>query len=275
VRQFVIHDKGVVMIRFPSALGLLTLFLLIRPCGVAYAAPAGTEQDISRQMTEIQKQLREVRDEMGKLSGRLEKLEALVRMPKQPQKVNVRLDNAPRLGDSGAKLGIVEFSDYQCPYCRRFYLQTFPQLQKSYIDAGKVALIIRDFPLDFHPQAMGASLALHCVGKQDAKKFWDVQGDLFAHQDRLGNPFYRELVKKYGLDQQKFDTCVGDAAQKKQIEDNLQYAQTLGVEGTPTFFIGRIEGNQLVDATPLVGAQPYPVFVRIIDSLSKQQDKGT
>ena len=259
------------MIRFLSGLGLLTLCLLPLPCGTAYAAPAGA--DISRQMAEIQKQLREMREEMGKLSGRLDRLEALA--PKQPRQVNVRLDNAPRLGDAGAKLGIVEFSDYQCPYCRRFYLQTFPQLQKTYLDAGKVALIVKDFPLGFHPHAMGASLALHCVGKQDARKFWDVQGELFVHQDRLGDAFYKELVKKYGLDEQKFEACVGDAAQKKQVEDSLQYAQTLGVEGTPTFFIGRIEGNQLVDATPLVGAQPYPVFARIIDSLSKQQDKGT
>jgi protein-disulfide isomerase len=192
----------------------------------------------------------------------------------QPQKVTVRLGDAPRLGDPKAKFGIVEFSDFQCPFCRRFHAETFPQLQKSYIEAGKVALIVKNFPLDFHQGAMSAALAVNCVGKQDAKRFWDVQGDLFAHQDRLGDDLYRELVKNYGLDQQKFASCVADAGQKKRVEDDLRYAQSLGVEGTPTFFIGRIEGDQLVDATPLVGAQPYPAFTQIIESLSKQQDKG-
>lgn len=262
------------MLRFISCLGVLSLWALLNPYGAAYAdTAAGTGGDVSRQMAEVRKQLHAVQDEMGKLSGRVEKLEALVPSQKQPEKVSLRLGDAPRLGDPKAKLGIVEFSDYQCPFCRRFHLETLPQLQKSYIDAGKVALMVKGFPLDFHPQAMNAALAMNCFGNQDAKKFWDVQGDLFAHQDRLGEDFYKELVKKYALDQQKFESCVGDAKQKKLVEDDLRYAQSLGVEGTPTFYIGRIEGDQLVDAIPLVGAQPYPVFAQIIESLSKEQSK--
>jgi protein-disulfide isomerase len=263
------------MIRFISGLVVFSLCLLLNSYGAAHADPTGGGNggDVSRQLTEIQKQLREMHDEIEKLSGRLEKIEALVPEQKPPQKVNVRLGNAIRLGDPGAKLGIVEFSDYQCPYCRRFYLQTFPQLQKSYIDAGKVALLVKDFPLDFHPQAMNAALAMNCFGSQDAKKFWDIQQELFAHQDRLGEDFYKELVKKYALDQQKFESCVGDAKQKKAVEDDLQYGQSLGVEGTPTFFIGRIEGGQLVDALPLVGAQPYPMFSQVLDSLIKPAAK--
>ena len=262
------------MIRFASRLGVLSLFVLLSSYNAAYAdSGVNAEGELSRQMMEIRKQLREIQDEVGKLSGRIEKLEAMVPPQRQPQKVTMRLGDAPRLGDPKAKFGIVEFSDFQCPYCRRFHAETFPQLQKSYIDAGKVALIVKDFPLDFHQAAMSAALVVNCIGKQDAKRFWDVQGELFAHQDRLGDDFYRELVKKYGLDQQKFESCVGDAKQKKLVEDDLQYAQSLGVEGTPTFFIGRIEGDKLVDAMPLVGAQPYSVFAQIIESLSEQQDK--
>jgi protein-disulfide isomerase len=262
------------MIRFSLRIGVLSLAVLLNSYNGAYADGVNAEGDLSRQMTEMRKQLREIQDEVGKLSGRIEKLEALVPAQAQPQKVTVRLGDAPRLGDPKAKFGIVEFSDFQCPFCRRFHAETFPQLQKSYIEAGKVALIVKNFPLDFHQGAMSAALAVNCVGKQDAKRFWDVQGDLFAHQDRLGDDLYRELVKNYGLDQQKFASCVADAGQKKRVEDDLRYAQSLGVEGTPTFFIGRIEGDQLVDATPLVGAQPYPAFTQIIESLSKQQDKG-
>lgn len=262
------------MIRLMSVLGVLCL--LLNPCAATAAANAGANSDagLAQQIKQMQKQLRDMQDEIGKLSGRLEKIEALIPSPKPPQKVNVRLGKALRLGDPKAKLGIVEFSDYQCPYCRRFYLQTFPQLQKSYIDSGKLALLVKNFPLDFHPHAMNAALAMNCFGDQDANKFWDIQHELFSHQDRLGQAFYKELVKKYGLNQKKFESCVGDAAQRKRVNDDLKYAQSLGVQGTPTFFIGRIQGDQLVDATPVVGAQPYPVFEKIIDSLTKQKDKA-
>ena len=264
------------MKRSMSVLAVLSLFMLLIPGGAvaAESAAGNPEAEMARQMKEMQKQLHDMQDEIGKLSGRLEKIEALIPSPKPQQKVNVRLGKALRLGDPKAKLGIVEFSDYQCPYCRRFYLQTFPQLQKSYIDGGKLALLVKNFPLDFHPHAMNAALAMNCFGEQDAKKFWDIQEELFSHQDRLGQAFYKELVKKYGLNQKKFESCVGDAEQKKRVNDDLKYAQSLGVQGTPTFFIGRIQGDQLVDATPLVGAQPYPVFEKIIDSLTKEKDKA-
>jgi protein-disulfide isomerase len=267
-------NQEVVTMRLLTGLKILGLCVLSTMSGSVFAATANADAggDVSRQLSDIQKQLRDLSNDMKKLSGRVDNIEAMIPVRKKPQKVDVSLGGSPWLGDSKAKLGIVEFADYQCPYCRRFYIQTFPRLQKSYIDAGKLALIVKDFPLDFHPKAMGASLALHCVGKQDPTKFWDVQGELFTHQDRLGLDLYRELVKKYGLNQGQFDTCINDADQKKQVEDSLEYAQTLGVEGTPTFFIGRIVGGQIVNATPLVGAQPYPVFTRIIDSINDQQD---
>ena len=260
--------------RFLTGIKILVFCVLTTVSRTALTATMASDArgDVSRQLLEIQKQLRDLSSDMKRLSGRVDKIEAMIPVRKKPRKVNVSLGDSPWLGDSKAKLGIVEFADYQCPYCRRFYIQTFPRLQKSYIDAGKLALIVKDFPLDFHPKAMGATLVLHCAGKQDSTKFWDVQGELFTHQNRLGSVLYKELVKKYGLNQRQFDACINDADQKKRIEASLEYAQTLGVRGTPTFFIGRIDGDQLVDATPLVGAQPYPAFTRIIDSINKQQD---
>lgn len=262
------------MMRFLSVFKILVFCVLTTMSGTAFTATMTSDAgvDVSRQLLEIQKQLRVLSSDMKTLSGRVDKIEAMIPVRNKPRKVNVSLGDSPWLGDSKAKLGIVEFADYQCPYCRRFYVQTFARLQKTYIDVGKLALIVKDFPLDFHPKAMGATLALHCMGKQDPTKFWDVQGELFTHQNRLGSDLYKELVKKYGLNQRQFDACISDADQKKRVEDSLEYAQSLGVNGTPTFFIGRIVGHQIVDATPLVGAQPYPVFTRIIDSIKVQQD---
>ena len=161
---------------------------------------------------------------------------------------------------------MVEFSDYQCPYCRRFHLETFPQLQKNYIDTGKLVFTVKNFPLDFHPLALEAAEVVSCARQQNIKAFWDVQGDLYAQQSRLGKAFYAELEKRYGLDEAAFAKCFAQGQQKQAIADDLQYAQSLGVEGTPTFFIGRLEGERLVDAVRIVGAQPYKVFAAALDA---------
>jgi len=267
---FVKH-KGVEMVALMRKPGLLLLLTLFNICGMAYADTAATPpaQDLARQLQDIQKQLREMRAEMAGLSGRLEKIEALIPSPAKPKKVTVNLDGAPRLGARNAKIGMVEFSDYQCPYCRRFHLETFPQLQKTYIDSGKVMFAVKNFPLDFHPLAMDAAVAVSCARRQNIKAFWDVQGQLFSHQDRLGKDFYNELAKRYGLDPKIFSSCMTEDKQRLAIAQDLKYAQSLGVGGTPTFFIGRLEGDRLVDAVRVVGAQPARVFTRVLDSFIK------
>ncbi len=235
----------------------------------ADTAAARPAEDIASQLQEIQEQLRELHVEMGSLSGRVEKIEALIPSRGKPEKLTVNLDGAPMLGERKAKVGMVEFSDYQCPYCRRFHLETFPQLQKTYIDSGKLLFAVKNFPLDFHPRAMGAAVAVSCARRQNIKAFWDVQGELFSHQNRLGKDFYNELVKRYGLDLKKFSKCMTEDKQKVAIAQELKYAQSLGVRGTPTFFIGRLEGDQLVDAVRVVGAQPARAFTRVLDSFIK------
>jgi len=259
------------MVEFVRKPSLWLLLVLINTCSTVYADTAATRPagDIARQLQDIQAQLSELRAEMGNLSGRLEKIEALIPSPAKPENLTVNLDGAPRLGGRGAKIGMVEFSDYQCPYCRRFHLETFPQLQKSYIDSGKLVFAVKNFPLDFHPLAMDAAVAVSCARRQNIKAFWDVQEQLFSHQNRLGKDFYNELAKRYGLDNKKFSMCMTDDKQKVAIVQDLKYAQSLGVEGTPTFFIGRLEGDRLVDAVRVVGAQPARVFTRVLDSLIK------
>jgi protein-disulfide isomerase len=267
----IVKHKGVGMIDLMRKPGLLLLLALFNTCGMAYAnaAAARPTGDIASQLQEIQDQLRELRTEMGNLSGRLEKIEALIPSPGKPEKLTVNLDGAPMLGQHNAKIGMVEFSDYQCPFCRRFHLETFPQLQKTYIDSGKLVFAIKNFPLDFHPLAMDAAVAVSCARRQNIKVFWDVQGELFSHQDRLGKDFYNELAKRYGLDPKKFSSCMTENKQREGIMQDLKYAQSLGVEGTPTFFIGRLEGDRLVDAVRVVGAQPARVFARVLDSFIK------
>ncbi len=255
------------MVRVMLWLGMLSLCFILE---VSVAAPVGgTNVDIVQQLRDIQKQLGEMHAEMKDLSGRVEKIEGLIPKSRRPQKVTVNLQGAPRLGDAGATIGIVEFSDYQCPYCRRFHTETFPRLQKAYIDTGKVAFAVKNFPLDFHPAARGAALTVNCARQQNIKAFWDIQGQLFLNQNHLGRALYDRLIKRYGLDGDEFTKCLADTKQQDAIAKDLSYAERLGVQGTPTFFIGRLEGDRLVDAVRLVGAQPYSAFVQILNSVHK------
>lgn len=234
----------------------------------AVAAGAGSAA-MERQLKDVQNQLQELRGEMSDLSGRLQKIEALLRSPPAPQKLTVNVQGAPLLGDPKAKIAIVEFSDYQCPFCRRFHIETFPHLQKDYIDSGKAAFVVKNFPLDFHPQAMEAALTVNCARRQNIKAFWDIQGQLFMQQNRLGKAFYDELIKRYGLNGGEFAKCLADPKQREAITKDLDEAQQLGVQGTPTFFIGHLKGGRVVDAVRLVGAQPYRNFVRLLNALGE------
>jgi protein-disulfide isomerase len=241
-----------------------------------HAAVAGevSSAAMEQQLKDMQNQLQELRGEMSDLSGRLQKIEALLRSPPAPKNLTVNVQGAPLLGDTKAKIAIVEFSDYQCPYCRRFHIETFPHLQKDYIDTGKAAFVVKNFPLDFHPQAMDAALTVNCARQQNIKAFWDIQGQLFMQQNRLGKAFYDELIKRYGLNGAEFAKCLADTKQHEAIAKDLDEAQQLGVQGTPTFFIGHLKDGRVVDAVRLVGAQPYRNFVRLLDALDKPAKGG-
>lgn len=178
---------------------------------------------------------------------------------------NVAFEDDPVLGDRKAKVGIVEFTDYQCPFCKRHHEQTFSRIKETYIDTGKVQYIIRDFPLAFHQHANGAAIAANCAGNQGA--YWEMSHQLFINQARLGTDLYGELGENLNLDMQKYEACRLDDEQSKEVNSDHADGKILGIRGTPNFFIGLIKGEQLVKAKQLTGAQPYSVFAKEIDSL--------
>jgi protein-disulfide isomerase len=182
----------------------------------------------------------------------------------KPAVTAIQLGDDPVLGDRTAKVAVVEFSDYQCPFCGAFQVQTMPGLKKQYIDSGKVQFIYRDFPLDFHPHAESAAIAAHCAGEQDA--YWQMHDKLFANQRQLGNKLYSDLASQLNLDTKKFSACLKDAKFKGRLSDEVKYGLKIGIEGTPAFFIGRVEGDKLLDVKSIVGAQPANVFANLIDS---------
>ena len=175
----------------------------------------------------------------------------------QKEKFEVSADDDAFLGDENAPVTIIEFSDYQCPFCAKFYLNTLPSLKKEYIDTDKVKLIYRDFPLGFHQNAQKAAEATEAareLGGDDA--FWKMHNKIFENQQAISEQDLIKYAKEIGLNENKFKEILISSKYEDEVQDDLKDGQEAGVQGTPTFFInGKI----------LTGAQPFSEFKKIID----------
>lgn len=229
-------------------------------------APAASSSDAASNAA-LQSQIVATRAEMKDLLERLRSVEDKL-PPLPPAKYTIDLTDSPSMGDANAPIAIVEFSDFQCPYCRRFHETTMLYLKKEYLDPGKARLIFRDTPLsDMHPQAKPAAIAARCAHRQD--KFWGYATVLFAQQDDLKAESYREIAQEQALDLEKFSACLTDPTVQASVEADHAYSQIIGVEATPSFFVGRIQGNKVIDAIPLAGAVPFPYFAGAVDKLMR------
>ncbi len=170
------------------------------------------------------------------------------------QRLSVETDDDPAWGPEDAPVVIIEFSDYQCPYCGRFHTTTYQRLKEVYGD--RIRFVYRDFPLtQIHPEALPAAIAANCAGEQG--EYWAFHDKLFQNQANLSADAYLTFAQELGLDMDAFRACLEDPAQKEEVLADQAYAAQLGVTGTPTFFINGI---------PLVGAQPFEAFQQIIES---------
>ena len=142
----------------------------------------------------------------------------------------------PALGKNNAEVTLVEFSDYQCPFCRRFFENTLPTLKKDYIETGKVRYVFRDFPLDsIHPQARKASEAAHCAGEQG--KYWEMHDTLFQNQQALQVDHFKTYAERLKLDVTAFRECVDKGKYASKVQKNYADGTSAGVQGTPAFYI--------------------------------------
>ena len=172
-----------------------------------------------------------------------------------PKVVQVSADDDPVKGDANAPVEIIEFSDFQCPFCSRWYSDALPQIQKEYIDTGKVKLVYRDFPLSsIHPQATPAAEAAECAKEQG--KFWEFHDKLFENQASLSTASYKQWAQELGLNTQQFNDCVDKKKYQSEVTKDYQDGQAAGVTGTPSFFVNGIN---------IRGAQPFSAFKTIID----------
>jgi protein-disulfide isomerase len=162
------------------------------------------------------------------------------------------------MGSEDAPVTLVEFTDYQCPFCRRFEGGTFSQLKKEYIDTGKVRFVARDLPLDFHPNASSAALAARCAGDQG--KFWEIRNAMMLDSATdLGSDALAKYAGKVGLDMSAFNRCMSGKKYTAEIQKDKADAGAAGISGTPSFVIGK-SGSKEIDGERVVGAVPFSVF---------------
>lgn len=183
----------------------------------------------------------------------------------QKIQTSLLIENAsPVFGSKDAPITLVEFGDYQCFYCNRFFHTTEPDIVKNYVNTGKVKMIFKDYTI-IGQDSINAAHAAHCA--QEMGKFWEYHDVLYNHWTGENNGWASsqnlfEFAKQIGLDQKDFNACMSEARQVSIIKGSVSDAKTLGLTGTPGFFIIGPDNS----VTKLNGAQPYEVFEEIFKS---------
>jgi protein-disulfide isomerase len=234
------------------------------PLAAQVGPGAGNDQGgLTRQQGEqILQELRQIRQ-------LLERQQAKPAQPQEeaPTKAKIKdLTGVSMLGSKNAPLTIVEFTDYQCPYCQRFHMTAFTELKKAYIDTGKVRFFSKDMPLDFHPNAMRAAMAARCAGEQG--KFWELRDTMGANPNSLDMEHIVNFAADLKLDTPALRACIDSGKYKEPVQTDVLEAMKIGANGTPTFVVGKSIGNG-VDGELVVGAMPFQMFDAKLKELSK------
>lgn len=212
------------------------------------------------------------------------------------EKISISADDDPMKGSRDAPITIIEFSDFQCPFCSRFAQQILPDIKKNYIETNKTKFVFRDMPLGFHDLAESAAIATECADEQG--KYWEFHDKLYANQTELNASNIIAWAQELNLNTTQFNECYNSTKYKAEVQKDASDATAAGVAGTPTFFViaAKTEKNELptkavVEALKasvpeqykdsyafyyssddkniiamLVGAQPYEMFKQVIDA---------
>ena len=244
-----------------STFNSIIIGLIIAVGVAAFFAGSYTSNLNSNQISE------EVLDKaLAKLELKLLQNQLPTKQPASPVKISA--DNDPVIGKSDAPITIIEFSDFQCPFCARFHTQTLPLLLEEYIEQGKVKLVFRDFPIQsIHPNALPASVAAECANEQG--KFREMHDMLFEKQNEWNKlettdalSLFSQYASNMQLEQNSFDSCLTSGKHIEEIKNDLNDGREYGISGTPGFFVG----NDQVGYVELKGAQPFDSFKKVIDA---------
>jgi protein-disulfide isomerase len=239
---------------FPRILAAVPAACLLGVSVCAQAPAAPPQQPLTQPQIneEMLKELRQIRQLLERLT-----------QPQQPaappQPTTAKIPNLKGfvMGRPDAPLTMIEYTDLQCPFCRQYVTTTFEEIRKNWIDTGRLRYISRDFPLDFHPQSMPAARAARCAGEQG--KFWEVRLALMRNANLLSPDYITKTAADLKLDTKAFAACTASPRFDAEIQADMQEGARIGVNGTPTFVVGKTAASTL-EGPMIVGALPYVQF---------------
>lgn len=234
--------------------------------GVSMARAQGITQD----------QAQQILDELKAIRKTLETRPAAPAQPAAPAPVDDKVSMAfPSggfsVGKENAPLVLVEYTDYQCPFCQRYHNDSFAQIKTNFVDTGKVRYISRDFPLPFHENARRGATAGRCAAEQG--KFWELRHTMIVNANQLQADKLGGYAQSASLDVAKFQACVDSDKYRAAIDKDIAEGSAAGINGTPSFVLGRIENGKL-QGVRMVGAMPYQQFEAKIQEMLKQPVKN-
>ena len=242
------------------------------------------EQDPAQEIAALRRQVQELREQQAQMQRELTAiknfLQSLMQQarpqqqagqePSIPGLVGASIPTAgePAMGSGSAKVTIMEISDYQCPFCKRQMLQTFPQLEAEYIKTGKVQYIFVDYPIaQLHPTAARTHEAANCAGDQG--KYWDMHRSLFKSPVAKDDAALLAQAKSLGIDTAKLQSCLASGKYRDSVQASVKRMEQLGIAGTPMVVIGitPAPGQPMKIEKFVYGAQPFTAFKAAIDPL--------
>ena len=239
------------------------------------AEPALAQGDAG--LEALRREVETLKERQLTVEKELQEIKALLRRAmsaREPENVVLSVKGHPSRGSGDAKLTLIEFSDYQCPFCGRYFRETLPQIEQDYVKTGRVRYVFRNFPLEaIHKEALKAAEAANCAGEQG--RYWEMHDRLFANQGALAPAELPGHARALGLDAPRFQQCLDTQKYAAAIRQDMSEAQQAGVRGTPSFFIGLTgpDGSSVRAVKVITGAHPYAAFKEALDSLlSAQKD---
>ena len=177
-------------------------------------------------------------------------------------------------GNSIARIAVVEFSDFECPYCARHARDVYPRLMEEFVDAGRVQYVFRHYPIEhIHPSAFQAAEAVECAGRQGA--YWKMHDLLFAVQGASSRPDLMDAAGSLGLGA-AFETCLDSGAMSVRVREDMRYAERLGITSTPTFLFAEIQADGTLKVRARMdGAGTYAVFESTLEELLSETAAAT
>lgn len=248
------------------------------PPGTVSVAPAGVapeagESDLEKLRREVEA-LRRTQEAMRRDLAEIRRLLAGRAEGAAAPSAMVDVSGLPGRGDAGARLVVIEFSDYQCPFCARSARETVPELERTYVADGRVRYVFADHPLKIHAFAAKAAEAAHCAGEQG--KLWEMHDLLFSHQTELAPERLPAHAQALGLDAGPFEACLASGRHGEMLRRTVAQAEAAGVSATPTFVVGWAEpgGSKVKVVERLRGAQPFARLQQVLDALLAQPPAG-